>query len=309
MSGLGTVQEGGATFLSIAGGYIWDRKADESDVNFATQKFVRANGEEDQRQGARYSDLTGTIVGAQFRTHEQYGENINVTVDASGDRYILSISTNNRNSQDIMKMMLKADLSKPVYIKPYDFIGTDKKRAQGISFKQDGQKIDLRNDDAPQAAEGLFKSGDKKKVKRYFEDLTEWYVAEIEESVIPKFKPLSELPKKEVAKVKEKEEIVQSDEDEDADFSESIEKPVKAKVIEKEEFKEVLGATPLKMKRELKNYISENYEGKSLPDLSKEDLVTWYNLSQNEEELPFGSANAEVEKTDIDSQLDALMGN
>ena len=112
MAGLGTVKEGGrSTFLTIAGGFIWDRKADSSNPNYATQEFKRADGTVGERAGARYADLTGDISKVEFRTHPQYGENINVTIAANGEDFILSVSTNNRYSQDLMKALLNADLS------------------------------------------------------------------------------------------------------------------------------------------------------------------------------------------------------
>lgn len=185
MAGLGTVNEGGnSLFLSIAGGYIWNRKADSSDSNYATQEYKRADGTVGERAGARYADLTGTISKVEFRTHPQYGENINVTVNANGDKFILSISTNNRYSQDMMKCLLNADLTKPLYIKPYDFVGKDKRRAMGLSFRQEGEKINLRVEGAPSQEAAWFKTAGTKNIKRFFEDLNEWYVNEVTNKVV-----------------------------------------------------------------------------------------------------------------------------
>ena len=185
MAGLGTVKEGGrSTFLTIAGGFIWDRKADSSNPNYATQDFNRADGTVGTRAGARYADLTGDVSKVEFRTHPQYGENVNVTITANGENFILSISTNNRYSQDLMKALLKADLTKSLYIKPYDFVGRDKRRAMGLSFRQDGNKIDLRVEGAPSQDAEWFKTAGSKKIKRFFEDLNEWYVEEVQAKVV-----------------------------------------------------------------------------------------------------------------------------
>lgn len=187
MAGLGTVKEGGrSTFLTIAGGFIWDRKADQSNPNYATQEFNRADGTVGERSGARYSDLTGNISKVEFRTHPQYGENINVTIAANGENFILSVSTNNRYSQDLMKALLNADLTKPIFIKPYDFIGKDKKRAMGISFRQNGEKIALRVEGAPSQPGEWFKTAGSKNIRRFFEDLNEWYVNEVTAKVVGK---------------------------------------------------------------------------------------------------------------------------
>ena len=316
--GLGSVKEGsGATFLSIAGGYIWDKKAEKTDPNFATQDYEKADKSVGTRQGARYADLTGKVVMVEFKTHQEYGESVNVTVDAGGERYVISISTNNRYSQDMMKALLKADMSKELFIKPYDFTGADKKRAQGISFRQDGEKLDLKNTDAPSQEAEWFKTTDKKKIKRFFEDLSDWYVAEVEASVIPGFAPLERKePKAKVAKPVAEEEIpddcgYEQEEEEEREAA----KPVTAKPVTaasepaKTELPAV--ATPLKMKKELRTYIAENYEGQELPDLSKEDLVKWYALCIKEEELPWDAVEVsqgnEVSAEELDEQLSKLM--
>lgn len=204
MAGLGTVREGNSLFLSIAGGFIWDRKADESDPNYATQEFDRADGTKGERSGARYADLTGLVKAVDFKVHPQFGENINVTIQAGEETYILSVSTNNRFSQDLMKALLVADLSKPLFIKPYDFVGSDKKRAMGISFRQDGEKLKLQVEGAPFQEGEWFKTAGPKKIKRFFEDLSEWYVNEVTAKVsIPSDEDESEAevaPKAEKAK-------------------------------------------------------------------------------------------------------------
>jgi hypothetical protein len=316
--GLGSVQDSGAVFLSIAGGFIWNRKADESDPNYATQDYEKADKSTGTRQGARYADLTGKVVGVQFKTHAEYGENINVTFDSDGERYIISVSTNNRYSQDLMKALLKMDLSKDLFMKPYDFVGADKKRAQGISFRQDGEKLDLKVEDAPTQDGEWFKTAEKKKIKRFFEDLNDWFVAEVEEKITPQFKPLEPIepkakvdaPKKEVKK-DAKPEAPETEETEQEEPE--VETP---EVVEETSVAETAApaVTPLKMKGALRNYIAENYPGKELPSLDKENLVVWYNLSLAFEELPFpaeGAANpdAEVNEDDLDAQLNGLLKN
>lgn len=185
MSGLGTVREGGrSTFLSLAGGFIWDRKAEADNPNYATQSFDRADGTTGERAGARYADLTGTISKVEFKQHPQFGENVNVTIEANGEKFIMSVSTNNRYSQDVMKMLLCADLSQPIFVKPYDFVGKDKRRAQGVSFRQNGEKLALRVEGSPSKDAEWFKTAGTKNIKRFFEDLSEWYVSQVTEKVV-----------------------------------------------------------------------------------------------------------------------------
>ena len=275
--GLGTVNNKKGLFLSIAGGYIWNRKAVNTDPNYNEQKFSRADGTEGVRAGARYSDLTGRVESVLFRTHDDFGENINVTVASGGERYILSVSTNNRYSQDLMKVLLKMDLTKDLFIKPYDFVGNDKRRAQGISFRQDGEKINLRNEDAPGKEGDWFKTASKKDIKRYFEDLSDWFVAEVSAKIIPALDSVAPIEAQPQGLGNTSEDVFD-------------------------------GVSTLAMKKALKGYITENYEGQSLPKLSKEELVVWYDLSQAEEELPFASDSSEVASSELDAQMDALLG-
>jgi uncharacterized protein YdaT len=304
MSGLSSVSDNNGTYLSIAGGFIWNRKADKSDPDYAEQTFVRVDKTEGVRAGARYADLTGMVTGVEFKTHPEYGESINVSFQAGDSRYIISISTNNRYSQDMMKCLLVMDLDKELFMKPYDFVGSDKRRAMGISFRQDGEKINLRVDNAPTKDKDWFKTADKKSIRRFFEDLTEWFVAEVESEIVP------QLASKTPAAPK-KQEVAEDDyQDYQDEPQDDEEKPVKKKKAKaKVETPEV---SPLKMKKALKAYIAENYEGETLPKLSREELVVWYNLSLQMEELPFEedeNGGAEVSKDDLEAQLDLLIPN
>lgn len=309
MSGLSSVSDNNGVYLSIAGGFIWNRKADKSDPDYAEQTFTRVDKTEGVRAGARYADLTGMVTKVEFKTHPEYGESINVTFIAGKKEYIISISTNNRYSQDMMKCLLVMDLDKELFMKPYDFVGDDKRRAMGISFRQDGQKLNLRVDTAPTKEKEWFKTADKKAIRRFFEDLTEWFVAEVETVVAPQLAGKSPAPKAEE----------ESHEEEDySDYQEEQEESAvdfkKAAAAKKTETKKEAPAevSPLQMKKALKAYIAENYEGKTLPKLSKEELVKWYNLTLQVEELPFEdeveeNAGSEVNADELEKQLDMLI--
>tara|TARA_R110000737_G_scaffold349799_3_gene386931 strand:+ start:1185 stop:2081 length:897 start_codon:yes stop_codon:yes gene_type:complete len=297
--GLGTANSETGTYLSIAGGFIWNRKADESDPNYQTQSYDTNKKDEQgnvikgSRSGARYDFFEGKVVGVEFKTHDEYGESINIVLQSGADRYIISISTNNRNSQDFMKALLKIDLEKSIYFKPYDFVDKSKKRAQGIVFRQDGEKIVLRNEDAPSKESDWFKKANKKEVRRFFEDLTEWYVAEIGEKVQPVFNNKAKTESN--AEVND---IKVNDVEEVADKTEADETEA---TVQK--------TTPLQMRRFVKNYVSENYDGKELPKLDKEELIVWYNLSVDMEELPWPTqeATGEITESDLDAELGKLM--
>ncbi len=316
MSGLGKVQDSGATFLSIAGGYLWNRKEGKDNPDYAEQEYEKADKTTGIRTGARYADLTGVISKVAFRTHAEYGESLNVTFFAGGEFYIVSISTNNRYSQDMMKALLVMDLEKPIFVKPYDFVGQDKKRAQGISFKQDGEKLALKVEVPSDFTkdEDWFKKADKKQIKRFFEDLNEWYVAEVEEKVVPKIKTV--VPEEKSEETPEKTAPKKVEEKKPETKKEEVKKEEVKEESKQEEEKPAVGVSILAMKKVLRPYIAENYPGQELPELSPVDMLKWYNLAIAEEELPFEDVgkseeseenSGELSQEDLDSQLNALM--
>ncbi len=276
MSGLGTVRKNSGLYLSVAGGYIWNRKAEEGDPNYATQKYTKADGETAERTGAQYGTLSGKITNVLFREHDEYGQNINVTISAGGEDYILSIGTGNRNCLDLMKALLVADFSKDIFIKPYDFMDRAKKRVQGISFKQEGDKLNLRIEGAPDKESGWFKTASKKEVRRFFEDLADWYVAQVSKKVIPLLDEKVQEPSSGLGGA-----VDNNEPQKDAPIS-------------------LVG-----MKKAIREYIEENYEGESMPKLDKVGVQAWYDLVQAEEELPFENGS----QSDLDSELDNLLGD
>lgn len=301
--GLGAVKKSDTTYLVVAGGFIWNKKANSDDPNYATQEWTNAKGEVQERKGAQYGDLTGTVTNVYFKTHDQYGEALYVTLEDGDDSFTLNIKTNTANSQHMMKALLLADLSKPLFISPYDFVGKDKKRAQGISFKQDGEKIDLKTFVLPdewKTDKDFWKPSNKKKYTRFLEDFSDWLVSEIEEKVRPQLGSATQTKK----------------DSSNTDVEKKVEEKVEQKVEEKvEEPEKVVRVTPLKMKKYLKEYISENYDDKELPTLTKEDLKVWYDLALEMEELPFNEESSEedlddseVDQDDVQAQLDALAG-
>ena len=297
--GLGAVKERTNMYLSVAGGFVWDRKADKSNSNYATQEFNRADGTIGTRQGAQYADLTGNVVGVEFRVHDKYGESINITVDSEGSRYIMSISTNNQYSQCFMKALLIMDLKKELFIKPYDFTGEDGKRAQGISFRQDGTKLDLKTVKSPekfQKEKSFWAKASKKEIKRFFEDLSDYFVAEVEEKVCSQLTADVPTP---APKAKVQEQEAQTEQ----------EAPVaEAQEVESADIIAESKPSVIKMKKFLKEYIAENYgDGETLPKLSKEEVAEWYDLALAEEELPFHEDDSAVSGDDLENELSVLL--
>ena len=181
-----------------------------------------------------------------------------------------------------MKALLVSDLSKELFIKPYDFTDQRGKRVQGISFKQDGEKLNLRIGGAPDKPTEWFNSASKKQIRRFFEDLAEYFVAEVEEKIVPQFEGQGgSKPKKD-------------------------EPVVKDEPVAKEEPVAKKAPSLVAMKKAIKAYIEENYEGEEMPKLDKAGVTAWYELVLAEEELPFDTG---AQDDDLDSQLNDLLGD
>ena len=278
------------TYLSVAAGNIWNKKIGKEDPNYAEEEYKDSKGETQTRKGARYKVLTGRITGVEFRQHPQYGESMAVTINDDGGDFILSIGTNNQYSQSMLKALLVMDVEKDIYISPYDFEKPGEKRSRGIAFRQDGVKLDFSTIVRPEKFEkekDFWKTAGQKDIRRFFEDLTDWYIGQVKEKVVPKFDSivLDEPSPKTTPKVVEK-------------------------VVAKQEVdapKEDAKPSVIKMKKFIKSYIEENYENETLPKLSKEEVSVWYELALVDEELPFKDED-EVSQGDVDSELSALLG-
>jgi hypothetical protein len=315
--GLGVSNQENTVFLNIAGGYIWQKKdangnaIAESHPQFRAQEY-EFSGEKKTRSGAQYDDFTGKVVRVEI-ADGTYGEQLKVTMESGGEKYTFSTGTNNIISQHFMSALLVMDLNEPIHLKPYDFEGRDRvtkkptgKRVRGITFKQGGQKLELKAvaglkefDKAKGNENGEIYTQGSKKIKRYFEDLNDWYVEQVKMKVVPVL--VGQTPSAKVAESGAMGEV------EPEPFKEE---PKEIEVNDAQVISEAKAevptqkVTPIKMKKFLKEYILENYgEDETLPKLSKDELVDWYNLALNEEELPFtsGEVNEQAKEAEVDS--------
>lgn len=291
--GLGAVNNTKSKYLSIAGGFIWDKKAEKTDPNYATQEYEKADKSKHLRAGARYQDLTGMIIGVTLRTHDEYGDSLNVVVKDGEESYTISLGIDNRYCGDFMKALLVFDMEKPLFIKPYDFIGTNKKRAMGISFRQDGEKLNLRIDDSPMKDAEWFKTAEKREIKRFFEDVTDYFKDRIKAEILPLFEGQATDTEQKPTEAVAETPPASTATEETKNTAEKIE----------------ILPTPLKMKAFLKTYIAENYAGKQLPKLDKAGVIQWYSLAIELESLPFPKEVVveETSQSDVDAQLEALI--
>lgn len=78
-------------------------------------------------------------------------------------------------------------------------------------------------------------------------------------------------------------------------------------VTEKSSAREyVTDVPPIKMKMYLRNYIAENHENKQLPDIKGDELIKWYNLALNMQNLPFEEGSEEDTESPTDGRVSFL---
>ncbi len=283
----------GTTYLSIVNGKIWDKTVKDSNHPFyKTETFVKPDETEGTREGAAYLELSGTIISVLACREQKFGDYLEVEIDAGEEKtYTISAKRNARTSQDLMKFLLMGDLSKEVVIKPYDFTNKDTgKRVNGTNFFQDGKKVmtrDFVGDGMPVQEEDFWKNAASRKIKKYFYDLDEWLGDEITERIEPL---LVEVKKEFLAKRK-------------------VETEAPKEVEAEAPKEEVKRPSVIAMKKVIKAYIAENYEGKTIPKLTKDEVPTWYDLAVAEDELPFENEveDAEVSEDSITDELNDLL--
>lgn len=129
----------GRKYLSFKLGFIFHPTSeDTSNRNYDVKETQDSKGNVYQNAGMWFSGMKTLIHGIRFHD-TQYGTNINIEL---GDNYILSDKVDSRTGTMLMDLLPSLDLSKEVYIMPYDFIGNDKKRVRGVMMKQDDVKVE-----------------------------------------------------------------------------------------------------------------------------------------------------------------------
>lgn len=128
-------------YLSIKLGQLFyptQAPEDKQAQNYTSKITQDSKGNKYNNEGLWFEAIESVIYGVRFYD-TQYGTNINIEL---ADGYILSDKIDSRTGTQLMDMLPSIDLSKPVYIKPYDFNGDDGKRVRGILLKQDDVKIE-----------------------------------------------------------------------------------------------------------------------------------------------------------------------
>lgn len=133
-----TRREGGGMYLNIFQGNIVQEFKEKPDTPGDYHERTNKNGA--KRYYLKYDFLSGYLVGAHRETTD-FGEQISLYFRDGESRYTLRMQADSKYARSFYYKMDAIDLSKPVTLSPYDFIGDDQKRLVGMTIKQDDEKV------------------------------------------------------------------------------------------------------------------------------------------------------------------------
>lgn len=90
-----------------------------------------------------YDTLEGTITAVEVKEHEEYGYQLAIHVSDEKEVFKLEFPLASNHADNFLNKSGNIDFSKPVEIKPYDFIPKgEEKRKRGLVILQKGEKVE-----------------------------------------------------------------------------------------------------------------------------------------------------------------------
>ncbi len=122
---------GNAKFLTVKNGYIAERCKDNTPGAVAVQKKDGSTVYELQ-----YKDITGRLVGIKVRTHEEYGDFLQIRIRAKGQDWLVEMNLSSGYATAFLTTIPNADLEGLMMICP-NFQEKDGKKKSTIFIQQD----------------------------------------------------------------------------------------------------------------------------------------------------------------------------
>lgn len=118
----------------------------EADPKAKRSEYKKKDGSIKVTYDRWVSELGGMMLtGMGFHTSEFEGKkftNLNLSIASpTGKTAVLSVPLKSAYADDIMKKIPAIDITKPVFLSPFNFKNENDKNVTGITFKQDGNKI------------------------------------------------------------------------------------------------------------------------------------------------------------------------
>ena len=127
----------GARYLTIIAGKLSQKVSEDTDG--AIKREYDVDGNKGVKWELRYKNLSGFITWIEFKQSD-YGEMCIVTIEQNWEVDKLTINTDSRYFADLGRKISNIDLSKTVFINPYDF-EKNGKQIRWLDIKQDWEKI------------------------------------------------------------------------------------------------------------------------------------------------------------------------
>ena len=127
----------GARYLTIIAGKLSQKVSEDTDG--AIKREYDVDGNKGVKWELRYKNLSGFITWIEFKQSD-YGEMCIVTIEQNWEVDKLTMNTDSRYFADLGRKISNIDLSKTVFINPYDF-EKNGKQIRWLDIKQDWEKI------------------------------------------------------------------------------------------------------------------------------------------------------------------------
>lgn len=128
-----------ANFYNVTNGKIVRSFGKKEPEGIETKSRVNKNG--DTVYELNYDYISGVIKNAEIKNHEEYGDNIVLTLVNGNDSAQLSIKFDSAYGRSFLFKLGGIDLLDEIKIKPYSFLNNEGKNIIGLNLFQDGKKI------------------------------------------------------------------------------------------------------------------------------------------------------------------------
>lgn len=138
--------ESNVLYLGIACGKF-THKVKEGTLGAVYRKYVNPKGEIFHMYEIIYENVQGLISKMEV-SDGKYGPQLQLVINNSGDFTKVYINLKTKYFTTLMYRLPNIDLTTPVYLKPYDFVGDKGGQIAGITVMQDGSKLNNYYKDA-----------------------------------------------------------------------------------------------------------------------------------------------------------------
>lgn len=127
-------------FISIVGDTFRTKTA-ESNPKAVRRDYEMSDGTKGVKYELVYDCIEGAMITDVSFNEGKFGEQIYIDIADGKTENRIAIGLDSRYGKDFLKKLPNINLKKPVYMKPYNFIGENDNKIVGISIVQNGEKV------------------------------------------------------------------------------------------------------------------------------------------------------------------------